>query len=83
MMVMAQYRWKSDEGQERRQRQRRAMAKESLAKVWESMTKTMNTEKFTIKEKKEEERQRKRTRKDEKPAPNSSFQGYCRSCGNW
>ena len=21
--------------------------------------------------------------KDEKPAPNSSFQGYCRSCGKW
>ena len=21
--------------------------------------------------------------KDEKPAPNSSFQGYCRSCGEW
>ena len=21
--------------------------------------------------------------KDEKPAPNSSFQGYCRSCGTW
>ena len=21
--------------------------------------------------------------KDEKPVPNSSFQGYCRSCGKW
>ena len=21
--------------------------------------------------------------KDEKPAPNSSFKGYCRSCGQW
>ena len=21
--------------------------------------------------------------KDEKPAPNSSFQGYCRTCGKW
>ena len=25
----------------------------------------------------------KRQGKHEKPAPNSSFQGYCRSCGKW
>ena len=26
---------------------------------------------------------RKEQGKDEKPAPNSSFQGYCRPCGIW
>ena len=38
------------------------------------------------KEKKEERKAKekhKEKKKDEKPAPNSSFQGYCRSCGKW
>ena len=33
--------------------------------------------------KKERKAKEKGQRKDEKPAPNSSVQGYCRSCGKW
>ena len=66
------------------------MAKESLAKVWESTTKAMSTTKIMITAKtvrKEKERRMKGKGKgqgkDEKPGPNSSFQGYCRTCGKW
>ena len=66
------------------------MAKENLAKVWESTTKAMSTAKNNDYGKggeKGKERGKKGKGKgqgkDEKPAPNSSFQGQCRSCGKW
>ena len=66
------------------------MAKESLAKVWESTTKAMSTAKIMIYGKDGEKGKERRMKgkgkgqgKDEKPAPNSSFQGYCRTCGKW
>ena len=65
-------------------------AKESMARVLESTTratstaKTTNTAKALKKEKKEGKKGKgKGQGKDEKPTPNSSFQGYCRSCGKW
>ena len=65
------------------------MAKETLANIWESTTKVTNTARGTIaakavrKDKKEGRKAKEKEGKDEKPAPNSSFQGYCRSCGKW
>ena len=59
-------------------------------KFWETTTKAMSTARGTITAKavrKEKERGKKGKGKgqgkDEKPAPNSSFQGYCRTCGKW
>ena len=92
MMVMAQYRWKSEQSRARQETEaRRAMAKESLAKVWESTTKAMSTAKITItaeavrkeKEKRGKKGKGKGQGKYEKPAPNSSFEGFCRTCGKW
>ena len=64
------------------------MAKESLAKVWESTTKSNEHSKNNDYGKGSEKgRDRgkkgkgKGQGKDEKPAANSSFQGYCRTCG--
>ena len=36
-----------------------------------------------MEKKKETKAKEKDKVKDVKPAPNSSFQGYCRSCGKW
>ena len=91
MMVMAQYRWKSERRTARKETEaRRAMAKESLAKVWESTTNAMSTAKGTITAKGSEKGKERGKKgkgkgqgKDEKPAQNSSFQGYCRTCGKW
>ena len=66
------------------------MAKANLAKKLESMTKVMSTARGTIAAKavRKEETEEKKGKgkgqgKDEKPAANSSFQGYCRTCGKW
>ena len=61
-----------------------------MAKVWESTTKSneysKNNEYGKGNEKGKERGKKgkeKGQRKDEKPAPKSSFQGYCKSCGKW
>ena len=87
MMVMAQYRRKLERRRARKETEaRKAMAKESLAKVWESTTKAMSTAKITITAKAVRKEKNKGIKvkegnkgkgtgqgKDEKPAPNSSF----------
>ena len=67
---------------------RRAMAKENLAKIWESTTEARNTARGTrsataVRKEEKEQRKAKEKDKDEKPAANSSFLGYCRTCGKW
>ena len=61
-----------------------------MGKVWESTTKATSTSKnndYGKGNEKGKERGKKgkgkAQGKDEKPAPNSSFQRYCRSCGKW
>ena len=61
-----------------------------VAKVWECMTRSIEYSKnneYGKGNKKGKERGKKGKGKGkgkhEKPAPNSSFQGYCRSCGKW
>ena len=71
MMVTVQYRWKSERRRARKETNaRRVMAKESMAKVWESTTNATSTAKTLINGKgnekgieKRKERQRKKTRK--------------------
>ena len=67
------------------------MEKENLAKIWESTTKNNEHSKRNDyskgsekgRERKERKAKEKDKDKDEKPAANSNFQGYCRTCGKW
>ena len=77
-------------GKKRRQRQEGLRQKESMARVFGKYDKSNeyseNNEYGKGSEKGKQKGKKGKGKglgKDEKPAPNSSFQGYCRSCGKW
>ena len=90
-MVMAQYRWKSGAMKgKKRDRGKKGYGKgkfgKSLGKYDKSNEHSKNNDYGKGSEKGKERGKKgkgKRQGKDEKPAQNSSFQGYCRSCGKW
>ena len=85
-MVTARYRWKS-EGKERRQRQTgygKGKHGGGFGKYDKNNEHSKNNGHGKGSEKgKGKKGKGKRQGKDEKPAHNSNFQGYCRSCGQW